>query len=159
RFGAPRAMIHIFSAARSGSTWLGKIFDSRPDVLYLHEPEIADRGLGLLPFWFENAPTPEQVEAGRRYFPRLIRARSARATGTRPFFAKSYRKPLNEYARRGLIYLAKGSERVGLARFSDRIYIPDLAYAPPPVIVAKSVSALGRAEVLIKASDGAMKPI
>ena len=29
----------IFGMPRSGTTWLGKIFDSHPDIIYLHEPD------------------------------------------------------------------------------------------------------------------------
>ena len=32
-------MIVIFGSPRSGTTWLGKLFDSHPDVFYLHEPD------------------------------------------------------------------------------------------------------------------------
>src|SRR5271154_2625415 len=31
--------ILIIGYARSGTSWLGKIFDSHPDVMYLHEPD------------------------------------------------------------------------------------------------------------------------
>jgi hypothetical protein len=153
-------MIFIFSAARSGSTWLGKIFDSHPDILYLHEPEIVDRGLDILPFWFEAEPEPAQTEAARTYLARLIAIRSPRTTGTRPFFTKRYRSRGAEQLRRALIYAAKGSERVGFARYSDRLRIPDLVnHGSSPTQVIKSVSALGRAEVLIEAGRGTMRPV
>ena len=29
----------IFGMPRSGTTWVGKIFDSHPEVMYLHEPD------------------------------------------------------------------------------------------------------------------------
>lgn len=32
-------LLLLLSAPRSGSTWLGKIFDSHPDILYKHEPD------------------------------------------------------------------------------------------------------------------------
>jgi Sulfotransferase family len=35
----PGGLILVLGAPRSGTTWLGKIFDSHPDVLYRHEPE------------------------------------------------------------------------------------------------------------------------
>jgi hypothetical protein len=153
-------MIFIFSAPRSGSTWLGKIFDSHPDVLYLHEPEIPDRGLDLLPFWFEDAPNDAHVVAARVYLKRLLTARTPRATGARPFFRKNYRSGVAERCRRGLIYLAKGSERVFGSRYSNFIRIPDLIdRGPPGTFVIKSVSALGRMEVLIKAANGSMRPV
>ena len=32
-------LILLFGMPRSGTTWLGKIFDSHPDTLYRHEPD------------------------------------------------------------------------------------------------------------------------
>ncbi len=145
-------MIFIFSSARSGSTWLGKIFDSHPDVLYLHEPDIIDRGLDLLPFWFESDPKPAQIRAAREYLDRLVTARSLRATGTYPFFRKRYRGRFGENVRRSLIYAAKTSEHVGLSRYSNFMRIPDFANGTSVIVpVLKSVSALGRANALIQA--------
>lgn len=43
--------------------WLGKILDSHPDVVYLHEPDIVDQGLALLPFWFERKLSKVEIEA------------------------------------------------------------------------------------------------
>ena len=152
--------IGIFSASRSGSTWLGKIFDSHPDVLYLHEPDIPDRGLDLLPIWFEDEPRVEHIEGARNYLQRLTAARTPRATGARPFFYKSYRSSSAETCRRTLIYLAKATERVIGAGMANRLRIPDLHdRGHPAACVIKSVSALGRVDVFIKASNGTMRPI
>jgi hypothetical protein len=153
-------MIYIFSAPRSGSTWVGKIFDSHPDVLYLHEPEIADRGLDLLPYWSEGEPTQSDIEAARRYLERMLSARSPRSTGTRPFFPKNYRSAMAETCHRALIYAAKGLERLDCVGLTDRVYIPDLAdRGKPGTTVIKSVSALGRAAALIKANGSSLRPI
>jgi hypothetical protein len=155
-----RRIPFIMSCARSGSTWLGKVFDSHPDVLYLHEPDIVDRGLDLLPIWFEEMPNALQIEAARSYLHRLITARTPRATGTRPYFQKRYRDGAKATYRRSLIYLAKGLERVGFDRCSQRVHIPDLsARGRPKRCVIKSVSALGRAEAFIRAADDALQPI
>ena len=32
-------LILLFGQPRSGTTWIGKIFDSHPDTLYRHEPD------------------------------------------------------------------------------------------------------------------------
>ena len=37
-------VVFVLGGARSGTTWLAKILDSHPDVLYRHEPDIALRG-------------------------------------------------------------------------------------------------------------------
>ena len=153
-------MIYIFGSARSGSTWLAKIFDSHPDVLYLHEPELFDRGLDILPLWLDSEPQPRHVAAAKTYLTRLLATRSSRITGARPFFRKHYRSTGAEQLRRTLIYAAKGVERVGVARYVNRLHIPDLADRSRPMMtVIKSVSALGRAEVLIKAAEGTIRPI
>src|SRR6185312_4530492 len=35
--------ILIFGLPRSGTTWIGKLFDSHPDTLYRHEPDSVRR--------------------------------------------------------------------------------------------------------------------
>jgi hypothetical protein len=153
-------MIFIFSLARSGSTWLGKIFDTHPNVLYLHEPDIADRGLDLLPYWFEGVPDESHVEAALKYLKRLTENRSPRATGMRPFFHKAYRRTASEYFRRAVIYGAKGIESATTQAISNAIQIPDLASdGHRKRLVLKSVSALGRAEAFLRARGSEVEPI
>ena len=143
-------MIFIFSSPRSGSTWLAKIFDSHPDTLYLHEPDIVDRGGDLLPYWFSQDASDWRIPAGQ-YLSRLAQNRKLRTVGTRPFFPKSYRSPLAWGVRTGLIHFGKGLERMGLDALSDRMEISDLAgRGCSPRTVIKSVGALGRAEALLK---------
>lgn len=152
-------MIFIFGSPRSGSTWLGKIFDSHPDLLYLHEPDIPDRGADLLPHWFEREPTLEQIENARLYLSRLTSARHPRTIGIRPFFRKNYRGLIAERARLALIFGTKISERAGLSNFMNRLDIPDIAKrGAPPQIVLKSVSALGRSQAFLSA-DRSIRPV
>jgi len=150
-------MIFVFGSARSGSTWLAKLFDSHPDLLYLHEPDIPDRGSDLLPHWFEREPTARQIASAKIYLQRLTQARHARTIGIRPFFHKHYRGPAAEAARLSLIYGTKLLERAGLGRISDSLSIPDLASGAPRLVL-KSVSALGRAEVFL-AAEPALDPV
>jgi hypothetical protein len=145
-------MIFIFSSPRSGSTWLAKAFDSHPDTLYLHEPDIVDRGNDLLPHWFEGDAAGHADKAGQ-YLSRLSQNRNLRTLGTRPFFPKSYRSTIAFGIRNGLIYVGKGLEKAGLTGISDRIAIPDMARAGfSPKLVLKSVSALGRIDALVKSA-------
>src|SRR6516164_8362843 len=110
-------MIFIFSSPRSGSTWLAKAFDSHPDTLYLHEPDIVDRGNDLLPHWFDRDACGWE-EGARQYLARLAQNRNLRTVGTRPFFAKRYRSSFGWALRTGLIYAGKGMERAGLTSAS-----------------------------------------
>lgn len=151
-------MIFIFSSARSGSTWLAKAFDSHPDTLYLHEPDIVDRGNDLLPHWFED-DAADCSDQARQYLSRLSQNRNLRTVGTRPLLRKSYRNEIAFGIRSGLIYAGKGLEKAGFTSIAARLEIPDMARTGfSPRLVMKSVSALGRIEALVK-SGVPMSPI
>lgn len=158
RFALRRPRVpFVLGCAGSGTTWLGKVFDSHPDVLYLHEPDSVDSGLDKLPYWFTHEPGAADIEAAGDYLDRLLAARTAHATGTRPAFAKTHRGPTAEALRAGLIAAAEQCEAVlGLRSLS--LHIPDLSSGPKR-IVAKSVSALGRIEAMLKARPGKLHPI
>jgi hypothetical protein len=139
---------------------LGKAFDTNPEVLYLHEPDKVDAGTDLLPFWFEDRFDPRLLPNARMYLERLSSTRMVDAIGTPPFFAKSYRPRGVECIRRSLIYAAKGLNRVGLEPLANRLPIPNFgASCAEPVVVVKSVTALGRAEILIEAAGEDFRPI
>jgi hypothetical protein len=146
-------MIFIFSSPRSGSTWLAKALGSHPETLYLHEPDIVDRGTDLLPHWFDQEPAGCEDQV-RQYLARLSKNRSLRTIGTPPFFRKSYRGEIGRAIRTGLIYTAKGLEKAGFHFLSTQISIPDLVKPGlTPRIVIKSVSALGRVEAFLKSTN------
>jgi len=151
-------MIFIFSSPRSGSTWLAKAFGSHPDTVYLHEPDIVDRGADLLPFWFEQEPAGYEEQAAE-YLSRLCANRHLRTTGVPPFFRKRYRSELGRLLRTGAIYLGKGIERAGYASLAAKLPIPDLRRRDfvksgrEPTLVIKSVSALGRAEAFLRSGQ------
>lgn len=145
-------MIFIFSSPRSGSTWLAKAFDSHPDTLYLHEPDIVDRGNDLVPHWFAGASHGYE-EAASQYLSRLAGNRSLRTVGTRPVFRKRYRGEMGRHLHTGLIYAGKALEKAGFRAIGERIAVPDLIKpGSAPRIVMKSVSALGRVEVFLKSA-------
>jgi len=144
-----KMIVWIFSSPRSGSTWLGKIFDSHPGVFYLHEPDIADRGLDLIPYWSSGAEGEDDLDRARKYIARLLSARTLRATGSRPYFRKEYRSPLQELIRRALICGSKAYTILNSEHSAGSI--PDMTQAPPELTVIKTVSALGRVRVLLEA--------
>jgi hypothetical protein len=69
--------ILVLGSARSGTTWLAKLFDSHPEILYRHEPdEFTPAGPGLEP----------AVQIAN-----WLRQRGLRAAAKRPHFRKSWR--------------------------------------------------------------------
>src|SRR5258707_1137372 len=72
-------VIFVVGAPRSGTTWLAKILDSHPDVIYRHEPD-------------EWIPAPNDLDETNIHalVGRWVADRSLRASTKRPFFPKSW---------------------------------------------------------------------
>jgi hypothetical protein len=146
--------IIVFGLPRSGTSWLGKIFDSHPDVLYRHEPDIVDREHGL-PFVCPASEVAAYLPFVREYLDRLIKIRTLKAAGPLPVFAKGYRLALGRLLRTGLIVGLRGAQAaIGSDRWPARVPIPDLiskGYRGEPRIVLKSVSSIRYAQLFAEA--------
>jgi hypothetical protein len=105
--------ILILGAPRSGTTWLAKIIDSHPGILYRHEPdELTGDAKWLAPL--------EQIST-------WISQRDPRAAAKRPFFAKSWRPGLLELVRGTMAAaLALGQRSPIGGGFIGRMSLPDL---------------------------------
>ncbi|MFC7049393.1 sulfotransferase family protein [Emcibacter nanhaiensis] len=82
-------MIFLIGSPRSGTTWVAKIFDSHPDVLYRHEPDsvvVSEE----IPFFPKSEEMEALVPATREYFSRLWDVRQLKSAGSLPVFPKSY---------------------------------------------------------------------
>ena len=141
-------MILLFGMPRSGTTWLGKVFDSHPRTLYRHEPD-SFGSLDAMPLFPEPADAARyraQVEA---FSVALPETRSARVTGKLPLFAKDYQGPLAFQLRRLLLLAGKAAGRLTqreppLPALLDRRY-PERTY-----LVWKSIESLGRLGVIAR---------
>ncbi|MDW8443076.1 MAG: sulfotransferase [Acetobacteraceae bacterium] len=148
------APVFVLGAARSGTTWLAKILDSHPDVLYRHEPDIDRRPPETLPPVVEAGDVPAHLAQAGAYFRSLLEVRTLKSVGSLPVFAKSWDPPLGRLMRAGLVYAMKAASRLpGLARPLRRVSLP--AFGIPPrkglVPVVKTVSQLGRSALLVAA--------
>jgi hypothetical protein len=134
--------ILLFGMPRSGTTWLGKVFDSHPATLYRHEPDSGGALEGVLPMF----PDPVRVDdyrAGVRAFVEgLRRNRSLRVAGKLPLFRKSYEPALAFQARQLLVPAAKA-----LARWFPVSSVPEFIDSERDGsirLVWKSIESLGR---------------
>lgn len=109
---ATRAIL-ILGAPRSGTTWLAKIVDSHPDVLYRHEPD-------------EVVP-PLASDDPARQIAAWARARTLRTAVKRPTFPKSFITPPRAMFRAALAHLIGGAARLpGAAARVAHLPVPDL---------------------------------
>lgn len=150
-------LIFILGAPRSGTTWLAKIFDSHPDVLYRHEPDATIRDFSF-PLQCEPADAAKHKEAARAYVERLLDVRVPKSAATWPVFPKSYYGALKSRLRTAVVAAARAAGRAPvIAERSRAVQLPDL-FAPEryPALrtVIKSVSSLGRAGVFAEALPG-----
>jgi hypothetical protein len=126
--------ILVLGYPRSGTTWLAKIFDSHPNVLYRHEPNaltLSRPGIG----------PAEQISD-------WIAQRGLRSAGKRPIFRKSWRPAPLALTRNVLTYLLAGSEKLPIGMFVSRNFgLPDLILGRQGMV---------RAAVKLVAWDGSM---
>ena len=148
-------VIFIFGVGRSGTTWLGKIFDSHPDVIYRHEPDgvCADNNIPMI---CQDEDIETYIPSARIYLDRLKRSRHPQTVGHPPMFRKSFETGLAHHLRYGLIRAYRLTRRLKLpSALCKQITIPDFAghdLEKAAKIAIKSVFALGRMQLFQRAA-------
>lgn len=126
---------------RSGTTWIGKIFDSHPSTLYLHEPDSAVP-MKEIPLLVDSASSgPEAVEL-RAVLERTMSVRLTRVAAALPRFPKAYRTPAFDWLHRRIAVGAKI-----WSRLFEEINLPDMLVGSPQRsvrLVWKSIESVGR---------------
>jgi hypothetical protein len=143
---ARRRIILLFGMPRSGTTWLGKIFDSHPDTLYRHEPDSGSQlRLQLLPDVSDAGAMQGEID---RFLDSMADTRSAKVCGKLPLFRKRYHSGLSFAFFRLSVLASKAADRVAfrlpVLPFVDYDNIPGLA------VVWKSIESLGRLGVILR---------
>ncbi len=137
--------IMLFGMPRSGTTWIGKIFDSHPDTLYRHEPD----SWGLL----NDIPLLPPKENTAQYAPiidgfiaSIPRMNKTKVSATMPVFRKNYYSPLQFWLLnlniRTSKLLGKVFGEVGTPQFIDYRSGKNIR------LVWKSIESLGRLGVI-----------
>ena len=150
-------VVLILGAPRSGTSWLAKIFDSHPDVLYRHEPDTVLRNVEL-PWLCQPEQVPAYRAAAAAYLRRLLDTATLKTAGSLPIFPKRYLSPAAAAARTAIIYGLRAMEQMpGARRVLRAAQVPDLfdvAAQPNLRLVLKSVSSRGRARLFAEAMPG-----
>ena len=147
--------VFILGAPRSGTTWLAKIFDSHPSVIYRHEPDIVVRNENL-PFMCDDDQARAYVGEAEEWLNELARMRRLKSSGTQPIFPKSFHSQGQSLKRRAMIAALRLAEHLPLSKnLVNSIDVPDFVQLESDAykrIVIKSVSGMGRAGLIAAAA-------
>lgn len=142
------SLIILLGMPRSGTTWLGKLFDSHPDTYYLHEPD-SYRPFSGIPLLVN----PEE-RAGRRqelkdFVGTLLGSHSTKVCGSLPVFRKRYLSSFHYTWRRSAVLAAKFGAKI----FGEFPVLDGIRTCPdkPMTLVWKSIESVGRAGFLASA--------
>jgi hypothetical protein len=144
----PDRIALVMGLGRSGTTFLAKLIDTAPDVLYRHEPD------AVLPTGLPSFCSPGQfallLPQARDYVQAMADCRRFRSVGTLPVFNKSFRSRSANLVFKAMLLSAKAARRLKLPPPKT---LPDLISAEPGMrlTLIKSVSALGRARLYSEA--------
>jgi hypothetical protein len=145
-------LLLVFGLPRSGTTWLGKIFDSHPRVLYRHEPDNFPR-LEALP----RFPSPNSVNRYdaciQRFVSELVWRDEASVAAKTPLFRKRWESAARHRLVQGSAAVAKVADKCG-AR-APVLFVRGEGIRPSPPVVWKSIESLGRFGMLLKALPNA----
>jgi hypothetical protein len=147
----------VIGAPRSGTTWLGKILDSHPMVLYRHEPDTLIRN-SHIPRVVADCDVEAIRDTAAMCLDAMVGGRFLKASGTMPLFRKSYRTPLAQQAYSAMVMgLRIAQKATGDVRRMRRMLAPDLVdpqHADDITVVVKSILSRGRANVYAHAKPG-----
>lgn len=139
--------ILVFGLPRSGTTWIGKLFDSNPDTLYRHEPDSLRRlSLPLFPEKEDASGYREELEKFVALLPEL---RSPEVVGKLPLFPKSYQSAASLAVYRASVGAAKAASRI--RRHAPCLYRPTGADHMQTRVVWKSIESSGRLGACVEA--------
>ncbi|WP_329743199.1 sulfotransferase family protein [Dyella sp. A6] len=141
----------VFGMPRSGTTWIGKLFDSHPDTLYRHEPD-SMRRLSL-PLYPNMDDAPGYQDELERFVAMLPAMRSTEVVGKQPLFPKHYQSAAGLAAYRAGVLAAKAASR--MRRHFPTPFRPTASRHAQRCLVWKSIESPGRLGVCMEALPAA----
>lgn len=138
-------LILLFGLPRSGTTWLGKIFDSHPDTLYRHEPDSWGR-FNDVPLLVEGADFNRYAQSSQAFVATLRGKQPTKVSATVPVFPKRFLSESRYLVTRATVTGWRLAARaLGELNVPQWVDAKRLAGVP---LVWKSVESIGRLAML-----------
>ncbi|WJW75345.1 sulfotransferase [Thiohalobacter sp. IOR34] len=137
------ALTLLFGMPRSGTTWIGKTFDSHPEVSYRHEPDSQFRLDDIMPLYPDPADAADYRQGVRAYCEEVLPRCTVRTCGKLPLFRKAGQSWLQWQGLRLRVFSARLLERLLGRRLVWKA-------APGGRLVWKSIESLGRLGTLLR---------
>jgi len=142
-----KPIILLFGMPRSGTTWIGKIFDSHTKTLYRHEPDTWKK--------IKQIPLLEHVENAEshcrfvnKYVDEFVISRRPEVNGKLPFFDKAYQSNIRKNMFRSSVMLSSIISKVHAKTRFPVIAPINAEKNHDYVVVWKSIQLLGRMGVV-----------
>ncbi|MGQ9750710.1 sulfotransferase family protein [Desulfosoma sp.] len=144
----PNVMI-VVGMPRSGTTWLAKMLDACPRVLYLHEPDSGSHTRGW-PLFVEKRHIKEETKKlANRFFSELPWNASPRMYARPPFFPKTFLP----HGGREILYFLSAIDKL-FPSVSNRLAFKYFFTLQGPVhLLIKSVESFGRIPLFAEAVE------
>jgi hypothetical protein len=137
----------VFGAARSGTSWIGKIVDSHPLTLYKHEP---DRLLPDVPMSPRLNEAEQHATAIRHFFARLPTLDQTHVAGSLPVFPKHYRSRMAQQVHNASVLSSIAASSL---HFKLPIFQCVRVNRAEVRVVWKSIDSLGRLGVILRVME------
>ena len=134
----------VFGMARSGTSWIGKIFDSHPITLYKHEP---DRRMPGVPMATRLDEMERFRDSINQFLSRLPGENRDHVAGSLPVFRKQYRSGPVQQLHTTSVLAAAAASSMG---FRLPVWLCVNDRRPDICVVWKSIDSLGRIGLILR---------
>jgi len=141
-------IVLLFGMPRSGTTWIGKIFDSHDKTLYRHEPDTWNK-IKQIPLLEKADQFSKHSEFIQDYVEQFVQSRRPEVNGKLPFFSKAYSSPIRQTLFRGSVVLSAAVSRVNSDIRLPVIRPINMNQDNDFIVVWKSIQLLGRMGVIV----------
>jgi len=144
-----KPIILLFGMPRSGTTWIGKIFDSHERTLYRHEPDTWNK-ITQIPLLANTENTEKYCDFVNSYVEEFTYTRRPEVNGKLPFFSKSYASAVRESMFRGSVLFSSAVSRIKSDSRLPVVRPFSMSRSEELIVTWKSIQLLGRMGVISK---------